>query len=414
MFHPLPATTLSRLLSTGIASIDYETLLESHYSKWLRPGDVAVDVGAHSGRHLAKLLEAVGPSGRVFAFEPLPDKFDDLTRNFDRPNVFLHNAALAREAGLCQFTHAQGAPQESGLRERRYNDPDKARPRKIEVQVQKLDALLAQLKTLAFIKIDIEGGEIDCLRGAMRVIDTYRPVISVEYGHQSYSVYGNTKWTLFDLCDELGYTLYDMFLNRLASRQIWGSAVDSIYWDYLMVPREKESIFLDRMGRGDPSPCSGYAPLATQSFRLDAAPTITLLQGFSSPEEWGYWTEGWHASLRLTLAEPPRHDLLLVLSAHGYVNERHPFTEAAVRVNGVDVGVMPFDAAQGMRDAETFRFPVPREGVVGNSFVVDLHVRNPACPAALGLSEDPRWLGVGLHEVGLWERLGCHARDIAT
>ena len=57
------------------------------------------------------------------------------------------------------------------------------------------------------MKIDIEGGEVACLRGATRVLKHFRPFISVEYGRPSYSAYGLTARSLYDtaeiarLCD---------------------------------------------------------------------------------------------------------------------------------------------------------------------------------------------------------------------
>jgi len=49
---------------------DYELMLEQIYRAALRPGDIAVDIGAHEGRHTLPMARAVGPSGSVFAFEP--------------------------------------------------------------------------------------------------------------------------------------------------------------------------------------------------------------------------------------------------------------------------------------------------------------------------------------------------------
>lgn len=407
MLNALPYSTLGQLISAGIVAIDYEKLLESHYKKWLRPGDVVVDIGAHSGRHLQHFLASVTRTGRVFGFEPLPDQYATLTERFDVHNAILHNMALSNRSGTAEFTHAEGSPQESGLRERIYNNPESARPRKISVAVERLDAFADQLEGLSFIKIDIEGAEIECLQGAQAVLDKYRPLISVEYGMQGYSVYGNTKWTLFEFCRARDYVLYDMFLNRLAFRQAWAGAVDSVYWDYFMVPREKEDAFLSRLLPQDTARPAGYSLITSQSLTIAATPTLALLQGFSSPEEWGYWTDGWHSSLRLTLPEPPGNDLLLVIQAHGYINAHHPHTEATVSVNEIEVGTLAFAFEDRSSDAEVFEFTVPRQLCPANVAVIGFTIDDPCSPAQLGISEDPRHLGIGLHHISLYERLAA-------
>lgn len=243
-----PMSLLRELLLSGLVSFDYETLLERRYRQWVRPGDTAVDVGAHRGRHLGALLDCVGPAGKVLAFEPLPDQFGYLKETFDAPNAVLHNCALSCASGTSSFVHAQGSPEESGLRERIYNVPEQVVPTLIDVEVDTLDSHIGELTKLSFIKIDVEGGEIDCLKGAVNTISRFRPVVSVEYGFPSYSVYGNVGSTLYELAASHDCVLYDIFLNRLADRAVWDGAVDSIYYDYFMVPVEREAEFRDRVG----------------------------------------------------------------------------------------------------------------------------------------------------------------------
>jgi FkbM family methyltransferase len=239
---------LRELMLSGLLSFDYETLLERRYRQWVRPGDTAVDVGAHRGRHLGALLECVGPTGKVLAFEPLPEQFGHLKETFSAPNAILHNCALSCAVGTSSFVHAQGSPEESGLRERIYNAPAQVVPKVICVEVDTLDSHIDDLLDLTFIKVDIEGGEIDCLKGAVNTLSRFRPVVSVEYGFPSYSVYGNVGSTLYDLATSQGYVLYDIFLNSLADRAVWDAAVDSIYYDYFMVPTELEAEFLNQVG----------------------------------------------------------------------------------------------------------------------------------------------------------------------
>jgi len=223
-------------------TFDFESMLERHYQRFLRAGDAVIDVGAHTGRHLAKFIECVGPSGHVLAFEPLPFAFQELRSRFRQSNVALKNVALSDAEGSVSFVHAQGTPEESGLRQRIYNNPDAAKPVTIEVVTETLDRYVGAAAGLKYIKIDVEGGELNVLSGGTRMLAAHRPWVSVEYGHPGYSVYGHTLYTLFDFAQEHGYEMFDIFGHRLG-RAEWPMACDSICWDFFMVPSEKAEQF---------------------------------------------------------------------------------------------------------------------------------------------------------------------------
>jgi FkbM family methyltransferase len=231
------------LIHAGVLSFDFESVLRTQYQKWIRPGDTVFDVGAHTGKHLQSFIELVGSSGTVVAFEPIPFAHHHINTTYGASNVTVHNVALSEETGMAAFTYARGTPEESGLMRKTYNFPDLADPETIEVTVGRLDDYLHDIDSLRFLKIDIEGGEIGCLKAASKVFNELRPVMSVEYGFPGYSAYGHTKDTLFDMASQHRYTLYDLFGNRLADRETWQIACDSIYWDYFMVPAEVESEF---------------------------------------------------------------------------------------------------------------------------------------------------------------------------
>lgn len=244
---------LRQTLDTIRASIqvtgypDYESLLEQRYSRWIEQGNVVLDVGAHRGRHLRRFIELLGTTGRVLAFEPLPFAFREISL-LAAPNVELHNVALSDHQGTADFVFNEGAPEESGLEERIYNDPSLKKLTRLPCVLDTLDNYTDRLDRVDFVKIDIEGGEIDCLRGAAQTLRRFRPLISVEYGYPSYSVYKHTKHTLFDLSAKHDYVLYDLHLNLLADREDWDLACDSVYWDYFMVPAESQDLFRRKLG----------------------------------------------------------------------------------------------------------------------------------------------------------------------
>lgn len=233
--------SLSILLAAG-TSVDYESVLEVMYRRFLNEGDTVLDIGAHSGRHLSVFIELV-KDVYVHAFEPLPVMTKELEEKYgDLKNVIIHNEALTTYVGEATFKFAKNVPSESGLKERMYNIDD-AGVVDITVKTNMLDNYINNFDRVDYIKIDIEGGEIDCLNGGQDFIKKFNPIISVEYGYQSYSRYGNTITTMFEWAESRGYFIFDLFGNKVNNLEDWKVICDSIYWDYFLVPSSKIEYF---------------------------------------------------------------------------------------------------------------------------------------------------------------------------
>jgi hypothetical protein len=147
------------------------------------------------------------------------------------------------------FTVVSGALELSGLRERLPAE-DMARSATIMVDVSTLDLLSTRLQRVDYMKIDVEGAEIDCLDGGGAMLRRFRPLISVEYGRPSYSLYGNEARTLYDTAQRHGYVISDLFANVMSGLEEWEAVCDHAYWDFFLVPYEKvgawQSIFRRR------------------------------------------------------------------------------------------------------------------------------------------------------------------------
>lgn len=242
MEHDVRIEFLSRLNRLAGLMSQYESILEAMYRRILQPGDCIFDVGCHSGRHARAFIDAVGPSGRVVGFEPIPG-MAAILRNLeaDVPNFTVFEVALSNESGRASFVHAEGTPEESGLIEREFNFPDRARPRRIEVELRRLDDLAtdAALPDPAFIKLDVEGAELRVLEGAADLIARARPICSIEYGAPGYGPYGHTAESLWNWSNDTGYVLFDLFGYRLPTLDTWLAECDRGLWDWFAVPVEK-------------------------------------------------------------------------------------------------------------------------------------------------------------------------------
>lgn len=150
----------------------------------------------------------LSPKGRVFAFEPVPANVRYLTRKYPRAEIL--NAALANTTGTAEFYHATGRPARSGLKKQAYPDPEE-QVKTITVRVETLDNIIPAAVKIDFIKIDVEGAELNVLRGGTRLIRHSKPIIVFEHGPGPISRYGASSEMLFDfVVNETGCRLSTM------------------------------------------------------------------------------------------------------------------------------------------------------------------------------------------------------------
>jgi len=139
----------------------------------VKPGMVAVDVGANLGVHTLALARAVGPAGRVHALEPDPANFRLLARAVTEARVAqvtLHRAAAAAQAGEMDLHLSAVNRGDHRLH------PDAAPRARVRVPVVVLDELLAGEPHVDFVKIDVQGAEVAVVRGLERTLARNRAV----------------------------------------------------------------------------------------------------------------------------------------------------------------------------------------------------------------------------------------------
>ncbi len=155
------------------------------FRQLVRPGQIVVDAGANIGAHTVFLSKHVGPTGRVLAFEPQRLVFHLLCTNLALgaiTNVDAHHAALGAQPGTIVVPELDVQAANNfgslGLGDGAAGAPAAG----ASVPVLTLDGLAAQgsLPACHFIKIDVEGMELDVLTGAASVVERFRPRLYVE------------------------------------------------------------------------------------------------------------------------------------------------------------------------------------------------------------------------------------------
>jgi FkbM family methyltransferase len=173
----------------------YDTQTIAVMKRCLREDSNGVDVGCHTGAILKEMLH-FAPAGTHYAFEPIPELYRGLRSSF--PGVKVFNLALSDAAGETSFQHVTSNPAYSGLRRRRYDRPAES-VKEITVRTDRLDDVIPHGVPVHFIKIDVEGGELQVLRGALGTIRRNRPIVVFEHGLGAADYYGSTPEDVYDL-----------------------------------------------------------------------------------------------------------------------------------------------------------------------------------------------------------------------
>jgi FkbM family methyltransferase len=131
----------------------------------LQRGDTAFDVGSHLGYFALVMALTVGEGGRVVCFEPDPAAIAGLHRNVERnserirASIEIEAVAVGAQMGLARF-----APGAQTTRGRISDEGD------LNVQLTTLDETVQWYGRPRLVKIDVEGGEVEVLRGAQGLL----------------------------------------------------------------------------------------------------------------------------------------------------------------------------------------------------------------------------------------------------
>lgn len=193
----------------------------------LRPGMVAVDIGAHIGYYTRIFSRLVGDSGRVLSFEPSSENFPVLSKNLSAGkyrNVTLFNKAVGAENTTGTLFVSPGHSNHSlnaGFTESVGQE---------QVEIVPLDLVLSQqgISRVDFIKVDVEGFEIHVLNGLMNVVKNSSEIhMLVEYNPAALQSGGFQPVDLLTLIKDLGFDAYRILPDGSLRRDISDAQQDT-------------------------------------------------------------------------------------------------------------------------------------------------------------------------------------------
>jgi len=194
-------------LGASLAAIrDYEPLVASRVTALLPEGGVLVDVGASVGFYSVLGGRAVGPHGRVLAFEPGSRNVSLLLLNLHAnglANVAVHELAASDRHGLLWYggtgSNGRVRPFDGEASRLAYNEL---------VRADTLDRVLAGEPRVDVVKVDVEGAEGVALRGAAELLRRCRPYVVLEFSPPSLeAASGESGRDLLAYLENLGYQL---------------------------------------------------------------------------------------------------------------------------------------------------------------------------------------------------------------
>ena len=135
--------------------------------------------------------------------------FDELESKYSkRANILPY--ALSNKEGESTFQYVKNAPAYSGIVKRKYA-VENADIQEIQVELRRLDDLISDDIKIDFIKIDVEGGEYDVLRGALDLLKRDKPYIVFEFGLGASDFYGTKPEEIYQLLNtEIGLEISNL------------------------------------------------------------------------------------------------------------------------------------------------------------------------------------------------------------
>ena len=187
----------------------YERESFEYIRKVVRDGDVVLDIGGHIGLYAAALGRLVQPNGHVYSFEPTPNT-NRVLRETVKLNglghiVTVKNKAVSKNSGNAVF-YVSDHPMDNSNSLVNFTKPRKVHP--VDVSLVSIDDFSVEIgKKINFIKIDVEGAELDALMGAKQTLLRDRPKGILALHPVPVQTKGDSLEQIWDAVTECGYNL---------------------------------------------------------------------------------------------------------------------------------------------------------------------------------------------------------------
>jgi len=186
---------------------DYEGYLKTQFKRLIKPNNVILDIGANIGFHTLYFAELTGNNGKVIAFEPIPINFAALENNIslnNLPQIVSVNKALGNTNSQMNI-HVDKQTQNPGA----FSLFEHGVKNTIIECVKGDDYLLDNnTKKVDFIKLDVEGFELEVLKGLAETIKQSNPIIIFEYDYNYQSKVNDDPRAILHFLKTFSYSFF--------------------------------------------------------------------------------------------------------------------------------------------------------------------------------------------------------------
>lgn len=217
----------------------YEPDVRTFLEYALRPGQTFIDCGANVGYFSVQAGALVGQSGRVISIEANPRTFKLLERNLlaNRFGIPIH-CALTSQTGEVELFMPKDWDVYSSLKADALIEGHA--DHSFKVTARTLDEVVAELalSRVDVVKIDIEGGELDVLRSAPKLLSSFRPLVVTEYGINTWASFGATHAQLKELAHDYSYHVRLFDLQRQELMPVTDDIWQRTFANLILIPQE--------------------------------------------------------------------------------------------------------------------------------------------------------------------------------
>lgn len=188
-------------------NIEVEKSLQEVMVREIHPGDLVVDVGAHFGMHTLLAACLVGEKGKVVAFDPTPATVRMLRRNLGLNGLNGRVTVVESAVSNSPADHIEFfIPREGPMVEASLRPMVEGMNRTMVANVRLDDFRKTFDRKVSFIKIDVEGAELEVLRGAKDILREDRPVLAIEVHGFALPRFKASVRDLREFLESFGYT----------------------------------------------------------------------------------------------------------------------------------------------------------------------------------------------------------------
>ncbi|GAA5510422.1 FkbM family methyltransferase [Novipirellula caenicola] len=193
-------------------NFDQESEVREGIESGIESGGTAIDIGANFGMHTVLMARCVGASGKVMAFEPIPENLRQLRRNIKLNHLDNQVSVVASAVSDLEQPTLEMVVDSDNLEPSAAISTDIGASGTVSVKNQSLDSATSHLTALddCFVKIDVEGAELSVLRSGLDFLARVRPKLLLEVHDYALPQFGESTESVYAFLRERGFEIQQL------------------------------------------------------------------------------------------------------------------------------------------------------------------------------------------------------------